>query len=170
MPIYEPIEGERWAPIPDFPYKISDHGRIIRAPGRYRIARTIATVTDRNGYSIVWLCVDGARFQRKVHRLVAEAFCEKRPFATQVNHKDANKANSLWSNLEWVTPKENIRHAEGAGLIRYGARHPMAKLTAEQVAEIRRIYAPREKMADYGKRLGVTASTICAIARGRSHC
>ena len=46
-----------------------------------------------------------------VHRLVAECFCEKPPGKVEVNHKDGNKLNNHYANLEWVTHLENVRHA-----------------------------------------------------------
>lgn len=48
-----------------------------------------------------------------VHRLVAEAFVEKPKEWNKrwtVNHKDLNKENNHWSNLEWVTMSENQKH------------------------------------------------------------
>jgi len=61
-------------------------------------------------YYTVLLYKNNIRKQYYVHRLVAEAFCENRNNKRQVNHIDSNKLNNHYSNLEWVTPKENINH------------------------------------------------------------
>lgn len=53
---------------------------------------------------------DGKRKHFKVHRLVAFAFVPNPDSKPQVNHKDGNKKNNSFTNLEWVTDRENKEH------------------------------------------------------------
>jgi hypothetical protein len=61
-----------------------------------------------SGYLMVCLGVGNKYY---VHRLVADAFCGGRDQSKQVNHKDGDKSNNSSSNLEWVTPRENMLHS-----------------------------------------------------------
>lgn len=67
----------------------------------------------RSGYKSVWLCDKSY----KIHRLVASAFLhDDNSEKNIVNHIDGNKLNNNLNNLEWVTLKENTKHAYDIGL------------------------------------------------------
>lgn len=68
--------------------------------------------TSRNGkYKCVTAVINGKQKHFYVHRLVAEAFLPNPENKPQVNHKDGNPSNNHVDNLEWVTNKENVKHA-----------------------------------------------------------
>lgn len=138
---------EIWAPVRNHEgvYDVSADGQVMRV--RYSLGSTPGRVlkphVTRDGYHQVRLYT-GARDRsrwHKVHRLVADAFLGPCPIGYQVNHIDGDKGNNAVSNLEYVTAKQNIIHAERLGLRpkRRGERHPMARLTAADVREIRRM-------------------------------
>lgn len=78
--------------------------------------RILRIKTHKNGYKFCTVSVGGALKDLTIHREVAKAFCVNPHNKTQVNHKDGNKDNNCWSNLEWVTPEENMQHAVALGL------------------------------------------------------
>lgn len=114
---------ELWKPIPGHvgEYEVSNTGR-VRSVARmvrrdpyppFKVAGRILAVTlDGDGYSKVAL---GRKSQRKIHRLVAEAFIENPGKLPEVDHIDTNKQNCAASNLRWCTRRENahFRHVSG---------------------------------------------------------
>ena len=62
---------------------------------------------SNRGYPCVALYKDGKRYDKKVHRLVAEAFIPNPNNLPQVNHKDENPNNCKVENLEWCDAKYN---------------------------------------------------------------
>lgn len=59
----------------------------------------------------------GKRHRFTLYRLVAMAFIpnDDPKNKVQVNHKDGNKMNNHFSNLEWSTPEENQEHCTANG-------------------------------------------------------
>ena len=72
----------------------------------------IRAVVKRRGYDSVKLSSEGKEKTFFVHRLVALAFIPNdNPKRKQVNHKDGDHYNNHVDNLEWVTAKEDTKHA-----------------------------------------------------------
>lgn len=84
-------------------YRISDCGKVINKHGK------ILETDISNGYKRVWLYNFGVRERFFIHVLVAMHFCRNQNEEYVVNHKDHNKMNNHYSNLEWVTQSENIK-------------------------------------------------------------
>lgn len=142
-PIYE--EVEEWKPITGYQgfYEISDHGRVARVDKGKRHEIKVQ-INPKNGYCYAHLCKNGKVKALRVHRIVAEHFIEKREEATQVNHKDGNKANNMYTNLEWTTPSENQTHRyrvlgkDGGGRPKKQVRCVETGLVYKSIAEAER--------------------------------
>lgn len=113
---------EIWKPIPlNERYEVSNLGNVCDTK-TYRIKPT----HNSNGYRFVSFGKPLARIGCKdvgVHRLVIWAFMGFLSRNTrQVNHIDGDKSNNILSNLEIVSPSENIKHAYRIGLRKTGPR------------------------------------------------
>ena len=111
-------------------YKISSLGRVMNRSGNI-----LKPQITNSGYNLVHLLCDGIRKAYTIHRLVAVAFIPNPESKLQVNHIDGNKLNNKIDNLEWVTNKENLRHAFDSGLMD-GSR----KKASERMKEIGKLY------------------------------
>ncbi len=101
-------------------YTINTKGEIFSLNyNKTKQKRKLKQFPDKDGYMKVTLHIDGKQYSLSVARLVAQSFIHNDdPInKTQVNHKDGMKKhiNDI-SNLEWVTPQENIIHAYKHGL------------------------------------------------------
>ncbi len=163
------LTDEEWRPIEGFPsYEVSSFGRIRRVtPDRFGREPRVLKTTPRNGYPRVDLWNGGARpIPVNVHRIVAAAFLGPGN-GRHVNHIDGNRLNNHISNLEWVTPRENDAHASRLGLKAFGSRNGNARLSDDQVAEIR-AQARRGNHYALADRYGTSRSTIDRIVKGLS--
>ncbi len=132
--------AEHWVRIPGAEdYEVSSCGRVRRrtdAPGA-RSGHILKPQGNQDGYSVVFL--SSIQKIRRIHKLVSTLFLGPRPLDKEVNHKDGKKPNNCVTNLEYLTPKENQEHATRMMLKAKGERNHFAKLTEEQVLNIRKL-------------------------------
>jgi hypothetical protein len=137
--------------------------------------RKLTPHENSNGYLRVSMNLTGKQKEYFVHRLVATHFVENPNKLLVVNHKDGNKRNNHFSNLEWVTSSENNKHAFATGLKtpkpHYGENHAMHKLTQLDVDYIKTVHCPWDSICGskaLAKKFGVRPQTITEIVHGRS--
>jgi hypothetical protein len=105
-----------------------------------------------------------------IHRLVALAFIPNIENKPQINHKDGNKLNNHFTNLEWVTNKENHRHKmeHGLNVTLSGEEHYRIKeVGIYDLAGnfIKSFFSITEAMKQLG--LSNKQGNICACLKGR---
>lgn len=93
------------------PYRISEYGDVysllknrLLSPGTIGLSPYLYKAYNL-GYG------NGKRRMFSAHRLVYSMFIGEIPEGMEINHKDMNKYNNHYSNLEIMTHAENMRHA-----------------------------------------------------------
>lgn len=161
-----------WRTIPDFPgYEVSDSGQVRsyrrRGHGGMMAAPKLLKLQRYGTYYHVRLTrFDGKIIQAAVHVLVLEVFVGPRPEGMLALHKDDEPTNNDVENLYWGTPSDNGRDAWRNGS--YADRNvTWAKLSSEDVAEIRERLAAGERQSAIALTFGVHPSAVSDIKTGR---
>lgn len=155
-------------------YQVSSEGRVRRiAPGPHtHVGRILKQRPSRAGYWQVALSVSNRSIHHLVHHLVAYAFLGPRPDSHDINHVDGNPLNNRPRNLEYLSKKDHehhSRHILGRTYNLVGEALPQSILTAEQVIEIRRLYATGDYLQrELAERFGVKIVAINQVVNGKS--
>lgn len=110
---------EIWKPIAGYEglYEVSNLGNVASLNYQNTGKRKVLALKHHSsGYVTVTLCNRGVHKNKSIHTLVARTFIDNPKNLPQVNHIDGDKTNNTVENLEWVTAKENMRHAVQNGL------------------------------------------------------
>lgn len=122
-------------------YGINKKGEILN------IERDLFISTDHKNYDYPTVRIynpdrNGLR-QILIHRLVALAWCSNVDYILKpiVNHKDGNKKNFYYKNLEWCSYLENNKHAVNTGL---RTDNISCKIRDVQTKEIHNFYSIKQ--------------------------
>lgn len=170
---------EKWMHVEGWPgYGVSSLGRVCSwkhpGPGRMRVidfgrAPIFLQPDARNGYLAVTLAQSGKKNRRaSVHVLVLEAFVGPRPARMHGCHLDGDRRNNRLENLRWASARENNAHKFAHGTTQRGERAGTAKLTARDVAAIRRLLRAGHSAQRIARRYGVHRNSILNIKIGKT--
>ena len=119
---------ELWKDIKGYEglYQVSNLGRVKSLKNKSNHINEIILKQGKDrkkGYMNVSLSVNSKTKTFKVHKLVATHFIPNIDNKLQVNHKNGDKSDNRVINLEWVTCKENIKHAWNNNLCHISEKH-----------------------------------------------
>ena len=161
--------------IKNFPhYKITDKGEIFslyQPKSSYVDSRSTWTKVQpyisktNGGYVMVSLVHKGVTKQKRVHRLMCEAFIPNPENKPYVNHKDGDKTNYQLDNLEWVTAQENSIHASDTGLNdnAYAATSKPVNQLHKQTGELINEFS---SIGEAAKCIGIAWQNIASVCKG----
>lgn len=146
--------------------------RIVKVTdrGNRRISEKVLRVCpNTNGYLTAVLCKGGIKKTHCIHQLVGNCFVSGRKKGLQLNHKDGDKNNNHFSNLEWVTASENTLHSYQIGLKKrpFGEANPMVRLSDKEVAKIRKKYSKGHSISELCDQFGITSKWCKKIIRNK---
>ena len=157
-----------WLPF----YEISENGDLRRHTARRSRRADVVIrgflVKGRRMYHVS--LGDSKMVNLVAARLVCEAWHGPCPTDKhQCAHWDGDKRNDHHSNLRWATPCENSADRLRHGTDFQGEKHPCAKLSDAQIAEMRSLHRPGVYGSAVGlaRQFGVSESHARNILSGR---
>lgn len=144
-------------------YYISNYGA-VKSKDKLIVLRC-----DKDGYRIFTAGEKGRRKAYKVHVLVAKLFVPGYKLSLEVNHKDFDRTNNYYKNLEWVTHQENVLYSKNNGRYKIDGLktlNPNAKLLPKQVKEIKKLLSQGVMVSEIARRYGRGWQTINHIKQG----
>jgi len=171
-----PFPVEVFVPMKEFPnYEISSYGRILFLGKSWHTGRNVIKKGKKikiPGISKGYYCTTIFKNKKgscvRPHRLVAEHFLSE-PQKETVNHKDGNKLNNCYKNLEWATVQENIAHSVANNLWNHrGEAQTNSILKEEDIRVIRTLATKGISKRFIAIQFGVARETVQSIITRRT--
>ena len=122
---------------------------------------------NQEGYCRVFLSNYNTKKTFSIHRLVAQAFIPNPENKPYVNHIDSNPSNNKVNNLEWVTAKENVKHAMQKGRMSFfkkGENNKLAVLKDKDIILIRKMNG-KKTQKEIAKIFNISQCHVSEIVR-----
>jgi hypothetical protein len=132
-------------------YEINENGEIKNK--HLKILKT----TKKNGYLFCYLYdkLTNEKITISIHQLVATIFLSNPNNYTIVHHKDNDRENNNYKNLEWTTHKQNIIYTQGKKIGQYNSNDNLIKIfdsVNDAFRELNKIYGNNIRLVCEGKR------------------
>jgi len=150
-------------------YQISNLGRVKSQTRRDMPNRVIAgkILRQYDERPSVVLYKGGVATNKRVHRLILEAFIGPAPYGMEGCHYDGDRGNNQLKNLRWDTRKNNhadkIRH----GTTLRGTNHPSSKLDNNSVTKIVRLIKGGATQVEAAEKFNIGRELVSKIMTGR---
>ncbi len=147
----------------DTGYFVDTEGNIYSKRDKGKI---LVLAETHKGYYRCGLSLPDGKRTISAHRMVAITFIPNPDNLPEVNHIDGDKKNNSVQNLEWVTSKQNKRHAMevlGSG---FGETHSCATITTEDVHTICRMIEQGYRTVDIVKTTNIGIDKVRSIKKG----
>lgn len=142
-------------------YLISDQGRVMNEKtGKVFTGR----INKQTGYREIAVRIGDRVRWFLVHRLVAEAFCEKpEGIETEVNHINGDRLDERAVNLEWITHAANLHHSYAIGKREYDVAPRRVIATNMDTGE----ETTFESIYKAARFLNISQGNICMACKGQ---
>lgn len=158
-----------WLEHPELPgYRFSPEGRALSLMGSRPLI--MKSSISSNGYVLMSFQKNGKKTRQLLHRLIGQIFVHGHKDRLQINHKNGIKTDNRATNLEWVTPKQNIAHlrdvlgSEWAS----GQDHGSSTITdAQAIRALRLRYKGRKSYRAIEDLTGISKGVLDGLLRGK---
>ena len=149
-------------------YRVGTDGSVWRWKKTKREWKQLTPV-DSCGRMLLNLSNDDGPKTFSVHRLILFAFVGMCPEGMEACHNDGNHQNNCVNNLRWDTHVNNEKDKKRHGTHNEGTRHYGAKLTEDQVREIRIKYAGGDySLSQLAKEYKIAIMTVQPLIKRRT--
>ena len=165
---------EEWRSIQNYPdYLVSNIGRVKRMTGwrnrpleKPHILKSSSGGTA--GYPSVWLYRNAKSKRVVIHHLVAIAFLGPKPLGSHINHKNFDRRDNKFTNLEYVTPRENVLWTKLHLRHSFGEHRYSSKLSDDKIDIVRKFLESGCTISCVAYRMNVSRKVIYDIVCGKT--